>query len=168
MAADLFCDLSHPDTVVVFTVMRLSQPEGMCGNARQFLGCRLPWLSLPDSWCGFSGTSGSTRCCFESTTACAAWFYQRLSCISLPIFLRKSSIDWACLVHHHVPGAFRDAGCSGKVLLSAMWCWCIYIYTYTYLSIYREREWLKAGQILSLFHPSTASGALEMLRKRFK
>ena len=128
---------------------REDPPEKEMATHSSILAWRIPWREEP----GSLQSTGLQRVRHDWAIslhfiACGAWFYQWLTCIPLPIFLRKSSIDWACLVHHGVLGAFRGACYSGKVLLSVMWCWCIYIYTHIYISIYkyiyiyieRERE----------------------------
>ena len=111
---------------------REDPPEKEMATHSSILAWRIPWREEP----GSLQSTGLQRVRHDWAIslhfiACGAWFYQWLTCIPLPIFLRKSSIDWACLVHHGVLGAFRGACYSGKVLLSVMWCWCIYIYTHT-------------------------------------
>ena len=127
---------------------REDTPEKEMATHSSILAWRNPWREEP----GRLQSTGLQRVGHDWATslhyiAGGAWFYQWLSCITLPIFLQKSSIDWTNLVHHGVLGAFTGACYSGKILLSVMWCWCIYtyiyLYRYKYIYIYRkrEREW---------------------------
>ena len=122
---------------------REDTPEKEMATHSSILAWRNPWREEP----GRLQSTGLQRVGHDWATslhyiAGGAWFYQWLSCIALPIFLQKSSIDWTNLVQHGVLGAFTGACYSGKILLSVTWCWCIYtyIYLYRYKYIYIERE----------------------------